>query len=52
MHIYMFKKIKRKTCVRRVFIFIFAESLFIKILLTKILFFPFLQLCIAAEILL
>ena len=35
----MFEKIKRKTCVRRVFIFIFTKRLFIKILLTKILFF-------------
>ena len=43
----MFEKVKRETCVQRVFIFIFTESLFTKILLTEIL---FLQLCIALEI--
>ena len=45
------EKIKKKTCLQSVLIFIFTEF-FTKILLTEILFFPFLQLCIALEILL
>ena len=47
----MFEKIKKEN-VYKEFLYLFLQSLFAKILLTEVLFFPFSQLCIALEILL
>ena len=48
----MFEKIKKENMCTKSLLYSFLQSLFTKILSTEVLFFPFLQLCIALEILL